>query len=72
MLGMDEEDDDQWLSDSLVKLEQAVLDELKCVKELCLPCFPPDFEIMEFYVHNYHKELVNMFEEISSRDISYS
>ena len=71
MLSLDGEEDDQWLSDSLVKLEQAVLDELRCVKELCQPCFPPEFQILEFYIHNYHKELMNMFDYISSRDLSY-
>lgn len=71
MMNLEGDDDEQWLSDSLVKLEQAVLDELRCVKELCLPCFPPEFDILDFYIQNYHKGLVAMFDELSQHDLSY-
>ncbi|XP_039265797.2 exocyst complex component 3-like isoform X1 [Styela clava] len=51
--------DKMWLVRHLEILRKYVLNDLRIVKTLCSPCFPPSFDIMERYVHWYHLALAN-------------
>lgn len=53
------ETDKMWLVRHLEILRKYVLNDLRIVKTLCRPCFPPAYDIMERYVHWYHLALAN-------------
>ena len=36
-----------------------VLEDMKVIRSLCVPCFPPSFDIVNLYVQMYHKSLAN-------------
>lgn len=46
-----------WLVHDLEIARQFVLDDLRVVKQCCVPCFPPEFNIFAEYVKMYHLAL---------------
>ncbi|XP_073846465.1 exocyst complex component 3-like [Musca autumnalis] len=60
------EDNKMWLVTGLEVLRQNILEDLRVVKSLCVPCFPPHYNIFETYVRMYHEELSNCIENIAS------
>lgn len=36
-----------------------VLEDMKVIRSLCVPCFPPSYDIVNLYVQMYHKSLAN-------------
>lgn len=34
-----------------------VLEDMKVIRSLCVPCFPPSYDIVNLYVQMYHKSL---------------
>uniref|UniRef100_A0A1I8PFZ9 Amine oxidase domain-containing protein n=2 Tax=Stomoxys calcitrans TaxID=35570 RepID=A0A1I8PFZ9_STOCA len=53
------EDNKMWLVRVLEILRQNILVDLRVVKSLCVPCFPPHYNIFEEYVKMYHESLSN-------------
>jgi hypothetical protein len=48
----------QWRDCSLLQLtRQLILEDLRVVKTLCVPCFPPHYDIVNKFVHMYHTAL---------------
>lgn len=43
-----------WLVRYLEVMRLLILDDLRVVKSLCVPCFPPSYNILERYVFMYH------------------
>lgn len=46
-----------WLVRDLELMRQLILEDLRVVKSLCVPCFPPHYDIMNKYVKMYHDAL---------------
>lgn len=46
-----------WLVHDLEIARQFILDDLRVVKQCCVPCFPPDFNVFAEYVKMYHLAL---------------
>lgn len=49
------EDNKLWLIRYLELTRQLILEDLRVVKTLCVPCFPPYYDIVNKYVNMYHK-----------------
>ena len=50
-------DNKMWLVRDLEILRQIILEDLRVVKSLCVPCFPPQYDIFVEYVKMYHEGL---------------
>ncbi|KAL4715479.1 hypothetical protein ACJJTC_009105 [Scirpophaga incertulas] len=48
------EDNKLWLVRYLELTRQLILEDLRVVKTLCVPCFPPHYDIVNKYVNMYH------------------
>lgn len=48
------EDNKLWLVRYLELTRQLILEDLRVVKTLCVPCFPPHYDILNTYVNMYH------------------
>lgn len=57
-------DNKRWLIRYLELIRQLILEDLRVVKTLCLPCFPPEYKIVDRYVVMYHKSLSVHLQEI--------
>lgn len=51
------EDHKLWLVKYLELIRMLVVEDLRVVKTLCLPCFPPHYDIFNKYVFMYHNSL---------------
>lgn len=51
------QDHKMWLVRNLEILRQFILEDLRVVKSLCVPCFPPSYDIFNEYVKMYHNAL---------------
>lgn len=43
-----------WLFKNLEIARQFILEDLRVVKTLCVPCFPPEYDIFNEYIKMYH------------------
>lgn len=50
-------DNKLWLIRNLELLRQFILEDLRVVRSLCTPCFPPHYDIFNEYVKMYHSAL---------------
>lgn len=50
-------DNKLWLVRDLEIARQFILEDLRVVRSLCTPCFPPHYDIFNEYVHMYHETL---------------
>lgn len=50
-------DNKMWLVRDLEITRQFILEDLRVVKSLCVPCFPPHYDIFNTYVKMYHSAL---------------
>ncbi|KAK8375438.1 hypothetical protein O3P69_008347 [Scylla paramamosain] len=53
-----------WLIKHLEVIRLLVLEDMKVISSLCVPCFPPSFDIVNLYVQMYHKSLANHLVEL--------
>lgn len=51
---IEKRDEKLWLVKDLEIMRQLMLEDLKVVKTICIPCFPPSYEILREYVKMYH------------------
>ncbi|CRK86149.1 CLUMA_CG000126, isoform A [Clunio marinus] len=58
-----------WLVKDLELMRQLILDDLKVVKSVCLPCFPPGYNILKEYVKMYHRAVSDFLEQLVRRGI---
>ncbi|CAH0561855.1 unnamed protein product [Brassicogethes aeneus] len=62
---VDERDDNKlWLIRYLELIRLLIVEDLRVVKHLCVPCFPPEYEIMKKYIDMYHNSLSRHLQEI--------
>lgn len=67
---VDERSDNKlWLVRYLELSRQFILEDLRVVKTLCGPCFPPSYDIVNKFVHMYHRSLSSHLEEIISNGL---
>jgi exocyst complex component 3 len=52
---IDKRDEKLWLVKDLEIMRQLILEDLKVVKTVCTPCFPPHYNILQQYVQLYHR-----------------
>lgn len=57
-------DDKLWLVRYLELIRQLILEDLRVVKTLCVPVFPPSYNIIDEYIKMYHKCLSKQLNEI--------
>ena len=50
----DREQDKMWLVRHLELIRKFTLEDLRIVKTLCVPVFPPHYNILEYYIGLYH------------------
>uniref|UniRef100_A0A6M2DID1 Putative exocyst complex subunit sec6 n=1 Tax=Xenopsylla cheopis TaxID=163159 RepID=A0A6M2DID1_XENCH len=58
------EDNKLWLVRYLELTRQLILEDLRVVKTLCVPCFPPHYDILNTYVNMYHTCLSRHLQEL--------
>ncbi|XP_022207847.2 exocyst complex component 3 [Nilaparvata lugens] len=63
------ENNKMWLVTYLELTRQLILEDLRVVKTLCGPCFPPRYNIVNEYVKMYHLCLSQHLEEIISNGL---
>ncbi|XP_052756096.1 exocyst complex component 3 [Galleria mellonella] len=63
------EDNKLWLVRYLELTRQLILEDLRVVKTLCVPCFPPHYDIVNKYVHMYHTCLSSSLQDIVQNGI---
>lgn len=57
-------DNKNWLITHLELIRQLILEDLRVVKTLCVPCFPPRYNIIQEYIRMYHHCLSAHLQEI--------
>ncbi|XP_050438329.1 exocyst complex component 3 [Adelges cooleyi] len=62
----DRSDNKMWLVTYLELCRQLILEDLRVVKTLCVPCFPPKYNIFDKFVNMYHSSLSSNLKEIIS------
>lgn len=62
-------DNKMWLVRHLEVTRQIVLDDLRTVKTVCVPCFPPEYDIVDRYVRMYHNCLSRHLQSIISDEL---
>lgn len=65
----DRSDNKMWLVTYLELCRQLILEDLRVVKTLCVPCFPPTYDIFNKFVNMYHSSLSTNLEEIISNGL---
>lgn len=63
------EDNKLWLIRYLELIRQLILEDLRVVKSLCVPCFPPRYDIINEYTKMYHEALSVHLQEIISNGL---
>ncbi|CAH2076344.1 unnamed protein product, partial [Iphiclides podalirius] len=58
------EDNKLWLIRYLELTRQLILEDLRVVKTLCVPCFPPHYDIVNKYVNMYHTCLSSSLQDL--------
>ncbi|CAL4124849.1 unnamed protein product, partial [Meganyctiphanes norvegica] len=53
----DREEDKTWLIKHLEILRLHILEDMRVIHSLCVPCFPPEYDIVNWYVKVYHSFL---------------
>ncbi|XP_022166340.1 exocyst complex component 3 [Myzus persicae] len=59
-------DNKMWLVTYLELCRQLILEDLRVVKTLCVPCFPPQYDIFDKFVYMYHFSLSANLNDIIS------
>lgn len=57
-------DNKMWLVRHLEVTRMLIIEDLRVVKTLCAPCFPPHWNIIKQFVHMYHTNLAKHLEEV--------
>lgn len=65
----DREDNPMWLVRHLEVTRILILEDLRVVKTLCVPCFPPHYDIVNRFVKMYHNCLSRHLLDICSRGL---
>ncbi|XP_047492530.1 exocyst complex component 3-like [Penaeus chinensis] len=65
----DRETSKNWLIKHLEVIRLLLSEDMKVIKSLCVPCFPPHYDIVNRYVQMYHKSLSNHLVEIVERGL---
>lgn len=63
------EDNKLWLVRYLELTRQLILEDLRVVKTLCVPCFPPHYDIVSKYVNMYHICLSSSLQDVINNGI---
>jgi exocyst complex component 3 len=66
---IEKRDEKLWLVKDLEIMRQLILEDLKVIKTICIPCFPPDYNILQEYVKMYHRAVSGFLEQLIQRGI---
>ena len=56
----DRMEDASWLGEYLISVEKFVFDDLSVIQKHAMPCFPPAYQINQFYITRYHENLCKL------------
>ena len=57
-------DNKMWLVRHLEVTRLLIIEDLRVVKTLCAPCFPPHWDIVNQFYHKYHTSISKHLEEV--------
>lgn len=66
---IEKRDERLWLVKDLEMMRQLILEDLRVIKTLCVPCFPPDYRILQECVKMYHRAVSLYLEELVQRGV---
>jgi exocyst complex component 3 len=66
---IEKRDEKLWLVKDLEIMRQLILEDLKVVKTICIPCFPPSYNILQEYVKMYHRAVSSFLDQLIQRGI---
>lgn len=66
---IEKRDEKLWLVKDLEIMRQLILEDLKVVKTICIPCFPPDHNILQEFVKMYHRAVSSFLDQLLERGI---
>ncbi|XP_013418387.1 exocyst complex component 3 [Lingula anatina] len=58
-----------WLVRHLEITRQLTIEDLRVVKSVCEPCFPPEYDVVQRYLKMYHEAIGNHILELISQDL---
>lgn len=58
------ENDKMWLVKYLELTRLLILEDIRVIKTLCIPCFPPSYDILNKFVNMYHSNLSQHLKDI--------
>jgi len=56
----DRMEDAAWLGEYLIAVEKFVFEDLSVIQKHAMPCFPPAYQINQFYITRYHENLCKL------------
>ena len=56
----DRMEDASWLAEYLISVEKFVFEDLSVIQKHAMPCFPPAYQINQFYITRYHENLCKL------------
>jgi exocyst complex component 3 len=56
-----------WLAVYLERIKRIIVEDIEIVKTLFVPCFPPAYDITNYYIRMYHHCLQTLLEDIASQ-----
>lgn len=66
---IEKRDEKLWLVKDLEIMRQLILEDLKVIKTVCIPCFPPSYNILQEFVKMYHRAVARFLEQLIQRGI---
>ncbi|XP_065898637.1 exocyst complex component 3-like [Dysidea avara] len=66
----DRNDDAAWLGEYLITVEKFVYEDLSVVQKYAMPCFPPAYQINQFYITRYHENLQKLAKDLIDRNLT--
>ncbi|XP_072042322.1 exocyst complex component 3-like isoform X2 [Amphiura filiformis] len=68
----DRTEDKMWLVRHLELVRQNAVGDLTTVKHLCVPCFPPDYYIFQYFINMYQDCLATHLQDIINAELEHN
>lgn len=66
----DRMEDASWLAEYLISVEKLVFDDLSVIQKHAMPCFPPAYQINQFYITRYHENLCKLVTDLIDKNLT--
>ncbi|PAA46122.1 hypothetical protein BOX15_Mlig014739g1, partial [Macrostomum lignano] len=64
------EDSEQWLEKHCILLQEFLRQDLRVARKLCPSCFPPEYNIFDFYLRSYHRCLESRLASLAKQAVA--